>query len=227
MKQNKFLSAHAFHLASALAILALFLFLLAGLSPQQGMRIFLGILSALSLIVGLALIFISSKAKGDRYHYFLYDPRRGRSIKPDDLTAQHIVEGTHRYLSEYVRDPKELFADFPKPLRIQLQQDNSFRPLVAYLMLHSLSGLDSPELMAYFTASSPRAIGYLCQSLSIAGDGEMADYIFSLKQHPEKAGRICAFFHKNRRRFEGRMLHYVEENMSDFYRNKPLKKTRQ
>ena len=223
LKENKFFSKYAVHVATACAVLALILFIPASVTKSSGLKVFFIVLMALSLIGGVVLLFLSNRAKGERLHYFLYDRRRGESVSKEELTFLLVREGMEAYLSDFAEAPSALLSDLPKQLRVQLESesDAAFAPLVAYRMFWELSAMEPEDIAAAFQSANPKVIGYLCAILRENADGEMADYIFNLKKNALREGtRVANFFRKNRRCFEDRMLHYVELHMSDFYMEK-------
>lgn len=220
MKQNKFFLDHAIHIATVCAVLALILFIPASLG-SKGLAIFLYIVIGLLLIGGGVILYLAHRGKGDLVHYFLYDHRRNISLSRDELTFELVREGTEQYLSSYVDSAYELWIDLPKKLRIQLEGDTAFRPLIAYRMLLELSTRDPEEILATFEEADDRIIGYLCRAVKDGGDAEMASYIFELKRYIERErSHVPVFFRKNRRCFEDRMLRYVERNYSAFLMDK-------
>ena len=128
-----------------------------------------------------------------------------------------VNEGVESYLSEYVESVVDLWTEIPKKLRIQLDGDAAFRPLIAYRMLWELSDRSPSEILTFFEEADTRIIGYLCRAVKDGGEADLADYIYELKRYIEReSAHIPAFFRKNRRVFEERMLRYVEKNLSAF-----------
>ena len=221
MKQNKFLSEHAKHVASACAVLALILFIPAAISKSMGLSAFLYTVIALLLISGGIVMYMAHRIKGDRANYFLYDHRREEMQPKEALCFELVNEGVERYLSSYVEDVLELWTEIPKKLRIQLDGDAAFRPLIAYRMLLELSKREPEEILVCFEEASERIVAYLCLAIKEGGDKEMADYIFELKRYIERECKhVPVFFRKNRRGFQDRMLRYAERHMSEFYMDK-------
>jgi hypothetical protein len=221
MKQNKFFFEHAMHIATACALLALVLFFPAALASSQGLRVFLYIVIVLLFITGGIVMYVAHREKGERANYFLYDRRREVSRSADALSFELVNEGVERYLADYAENVLELWTDIPKKLRIQLDGDEAFRPLIAYRMLLELSEREPAEILACFEEADDRIIAYLCRAIREGGDREMADYIFELKRYIEREGNhIPVFFRKNHRGFQDRMLRYAERHMSDFYMDK-------
>lgn len=218
MKKNQFFFEHGLHLATCCAVIGLLLFIPASTTRVLGLRIFLGILITLLLVAGVSFLYLSYRAKKERVHYFLYDRRRKLNLPMSELSPVLIQEKIDDYLSEYTDSVESLWQEIPKKLRLQLEANRQFLPLISYRMLLDLSEKDASELTDVFENSDNRAVGYICRAIRDAGDTDLADYIFQLKKNIEESrARIPAFFHKNKRLFEERMLRFVECHMSDFY----------
>lgn len=218
MKKNQFIFEHGLHLATLCAVLGLLLFIPASMAKSLGLRIFFGILVAILLIGGCVIVYLTHRAKRERSHYFLYDHRRKVNLSMSALTPALIRERIDRYLSDYTSSISELWQEIPKKLRLQLEADTQFLPLIAYRMLLALSEKDSAQALNAFANADGKAVGYVCRAIRDAGDADLADYIFQLKKNIEESRtRIPVFFHKNHALFEERMLRFVERHMSDFY----------
>ena len=221
MKQNKFFSEHAMQVSSVCAVLALILFVPAAVTQSTGLSVFLYVAIGLLLLCGGVVMYLAYRNKGERANYFLYDRRRELSVPKEELDFDMVNEGIELYLSDYVDNVLELWTEIPKRLRIQLDGDVAFRPLIAYRMMLELSDRDNEEILACFEEADERIIAYLCRAVKEGGDREMANYIFELKRYIEReSNHIPAFFRKNRRGFQDRMLRYTERHMSDFYMDK-------
>lgn len=221
MRQNKFLLEHAMHIASACAVLALILFIPAAVSSSVGLSVFLYVMIVLLLVGGGIVMYMAHRGKGERANYFLYDRRRELSLPKESLCFETVNEGVELYLSDYVEQVVDLWTEIPKKLRIQLDGDAAFRPLIAYRMLLELSEREPEEILACFEEADDRIIAYLCRAIKEGGDRDMADYIFELKRYIDReCNHVPVFFRKNRRGFQDRMLRYAERHMSDFYMDK-------
>ena len=218
MRKNKFFFEHGMHLATLCAVLGLLFFIPANTAKHLGLRIFFGILMALLLIGGGVIVYLAHRSKKARVHYFLYDGRRKVNQSMGALTPDLIQERIDHYLADYTSSVCDLWQDIPKNLRLQLEADAPFRPLIAYRMLIEISKMEETQVLSVFESADNRAVGYLCRSIRDGGDAELADYVFDLKKNFEaNRSRVFAFFRKNQRFFEERMLRFVECHMNDFY----------
>ena len=165
-------------------------------------------------------MYLSHRAKSEHAHYFLYDHRRKINLSMNALTPALIRERIDSYLADYTSSVCDLWLTIPKKLRLQLEEDTQFLPLIAYRMLIELSEKEAGEALSIFENADGRAVGYICCAIRDAGDADLADYIFHLKKSIEESRtRIPAFFHKNLALFEERMVRFVERHISDFYIN--------
>ncbi|MBQ8357171.1 MAG: hypothetical protein IJX39_05115 [Clostridia bacterium] len=221
MKENKFFSEHAIHLATACAVLALLLFIPASVVKTTGVRVFFFVMVALLMVGGCVILYLSHRTKGGRIHYFLYDRRRNTVLPKSALNFELIRDSVDCYLSEYIENALSLWKEIPKKLRIRLEEEPQFKPLIAYRMLAELSTKDPENILDTFSNADDRAVGYICRAIHDSDDADMADYLFELKKNIEHdRARISVFFNKNRRCFEERMLRYVERHFEEFYINK-------
>ena len=224
MKTRQFIKEYASRLSFLLASVSLLLFIPACLTESRGLRAFLAALIVALLCAGGVLLFLANRKKSNTVHYFLYDHRRNKLREREELTSESVQDSTDRYLRPFTEDPVSLFADIPKPLRLQLQAQPQFRPLVMYRMLYALSQLAAEDIYPIFLSADVRAISYLCRALSDCKDTQMSDHIYHLKKNAEsEQERICSFFKKNAECFANRSLRYVERNFDAFYVEKPHK----
>ncbi len=221
MKKNRFIKEYGTRLSFALAALALLLFIPAGLSTATALRVFLIVCIAMLLVCGGILLYLGGHYNtGREVHYFLYDRQQKKSLSKEELNEEAFIKGIDLYLADFDTTPLSLFEEFPKPLRIRLEEEEQFRLLICYRMLQSLCQCPQGDILPVFASADTRALTYLCRSLRACGDGELAEYIYDLKQNLDKeAGRIPLFFKKNERRFLSRAMRYLEQNFDSFYVN--------
>ena len=218
MKIGAFLRNYATKLAFACALAAFFLFIPAALTASMGLRAFLIVMIALLLLGGCVLVFLGNRRGAGRLHYFLYDRRRGQNYPREELNADIVQDAMAHYLHPFVGDEISLWKEIPKPLRLQLEGEEQFRPLVMYHMLTLLSAREPQEALAIFGETSEQTVTYLCRAISECGDGELADYIYHLKKNFAcEQERISLFFTKNKRTFEARVMRYLDRHFDEFY----------
>lgn len=213
-----FLRNYATRLAFICAIVALLLFIPASLTVSTSLRTFLIVMIVMLLLGGAILLFCGNRRNVGQVHYFLYDRRRDLFYKEEDLTPEIIQDAIDYYLRDFTENELALWKELPKPLCLQLEGEEQFRPLVMYRMLSILSAQDPDVAMTAFGEASEHTVTYLCRALSDAEDSELADYIYHLKKHFEnEKERIRFFFPKNKRTFANRVMRYVERHFDDFY----------
>ena len=217
MKHKQFIKEYATRLAFLCATLAIFLFIPMGLTQSIGLRVLFGILILLLLTGGGVLLYLSAKEKGAAVHYFLYDRRRKIMRAREQLNAEIIFDTMDYYLRPFGKAATELWSDLPKPLRLQLDAEPHFKPLVAYRMLYALSALSGQDATALFAAADNRVVSYLCRTLAECGEQELADFIYQMKKNAEKQSEhIGSFFQKNAKFFAARAERYIEQHFEDF-----------
>ena len=216
-----FLRTYATKIAVLAAIVALLLFIPAALTASTGLRVFLIILIILLLGGGVSLLFLGNFRGGNEVHFFLYDRRRSRMRRRDELSAEIVQDAMDYYLQALVSDQLALWQAFPKPLRLQLEAQPQFRAPVMYRMLYLLSECEQREIFEIFSKADERIVTHLCHVLGDAEDTQMADFIYHLKQncHGERE-RTVAFFQKNKHCFAARALRFVERHFDSFYVSK-------
>ncbi len=218
MKADKFIKEYAARLAFLAATLAVLLFIPACLVRSTPVRIFFVVLIVLLLLGGGLMLWLGNRKRKESVHYFLYDRRRQKTRAREELTEEAVQDALRFYLSPFTQDTLSLLTDIPKPLRVQLEAEPQFRPLIMYQILHELSRLASEDVVSVFLAADRRAIAYLCRTLSLAKDVSMADHIHHLKSNEDsEKERISSFFKNNASRFAARQLRYIERNFDEFY----------
>lgn len=218
MKISSFLRIYATRLALLVAIVAFSLFIPASLTTSQAVRVFLIILILLCLSCGAALLFWGNQGQGGKLHYFLYDRRRARVRRRDELNADVVQDAMSAYLQPFAKDPLSLWNKLPRPLLLQLDAQEQFCPLVTYHLLYVLSTCDGERICEVFDRADKATLTYLCHAIAQAGDSEMADFIYHLWQSCKgKEEKIVSFFQKNKQRFAARALRLVERDFDLFY----------
>lgn len=186
-------------------------------SMQGGLRTLWIFLAVVSLAAGVALLFFTYRKAPKRLNFFLYDPRRGRSISEQALdfdTANDRMEG---FLAAFTDNPVHLWRGIPKTLAIELQAKEPLRPAVGYKMLYELSIATAEDAIDAFLSAEDRTVAYVCRAIRDGGDEDMADYLFKIKRNGDlDEEHLAAVFSKNRKFFEGHLMRYIKENMDRF-----------
>lgn len=204
-------------LSSICAVIALLLFIPAGLADSTPTFVFLVVLIFVFLFGGVALLFLAHHHANSVRNYFVYEKGAHKRIPLCALTAEEVVEKVDDFLTTYTDNYASLWCSFPQGLRVRLAKQTSFAPLVAYRMLLVLSDLSAFEAKAIFAQSDERTVAYICRVLASTGDRGMADYIFELKKGGEASLHTArSFFAKNKELFATRMLAFVRRNVHAF-----------
>ncbi|MBE6554744.1 MAG: hypothetical protein E7663_00725 [Ruminococcaceae bacterium] len=216
MKEKKFQIANAKYAATAMALLAFLFFIFAAITKSTGTRVFCIVLLCLSLLGGCGMLYLAY-GSGRQKNYFLYDRRRKCKVSPKNLTFDFLNDKLSEYLSDFVEESIDLWEGFPQKLKIQLQADKAYLPPIAFRMLHDLSLRRPEDILAVFTTCDKKMLAFVCRAIKDSGDEEMASLIFHMKKHTEREKtRIIAFFTKNRRCFEGRIVHYIKTHIEEY-----------
>lgn len=205
------------YMAYALAVLALISFVLAAMMKDKKPLIWLfGILAALSLIGSIVLLFKSYKMAREG-NFFLYDRRRKKAVSEKELDFAFVNDCLDYYLSPFTEKAVDLWGGIPKELDIKLQAEPAFCTPVAFKMMYELSLLPPDEVADRFDEADERTVAAVCRAVKAGGDLEMADLLFEMKRNFRREGqRVPPFFIKNKRCFEGRIMRYVKEHLTEF-----------
>lgn len=216
MKQQKFFMGNRKVLSITMAGVALILFICA-CSTKGGLSVFLHILWVLCLAVGIYFLYTDYRQNQNRINFFLYDRRRKKKLKKEELTFEQLNDNLTYYLSHYVKRPVDLWQGIPKSLHIQTDAAEAFRPLFCYRMLYELSLLPDEEIKEQFLDADEKTVSYLCKYISAAGDEEMAQLILKMKRDFVREEKyVVPFFKRNKRVFEGRMLRFALRHIDEF-----------
>lgn len=218
MKISVILRNYATYIAALVAVVALILFIPASLTASTVLRVFLIIFIVLLLGGGGTLLFLCSRHHGPQVHFFLYDRRRGRSRRYNELDGEVVQDAMAYYLEPFSKEPLSFWRELPKPLLLQLDAQTQFRPLVTYRLLYLLSACNAEQVYQIFAGANERVVTYLCHAIGDEGDNEMADFIYHLKKKCiADRERVVQFFQKNQQRFAARALLCVQRNFELFY----------
>ena len=218
MEFKKLIKHHGPVAAGACAVLAFILFIPACITKIAPVRVALVVAVGLLLVLGGAVLFLWNREREARVHYFLYDRRRDKNRQTAALTPDDVMDAMDYYIAPFARNAVDMLEEIPKQLRLQLEGEGQFKPLVAFRMLSALAEADEDQILTDFSASDLRAITYVCRALEDAGEGEMADFIYHLRKNAEgELSRIPNFFKRNAKWFGARAVRYVNRNFEKFY----------
>ena len=204
-------------IASICSVLALLLFIPAGITDSTPLFIVLVVFVGLLFAGSFAILFLGYRFVNASSNFFLTDAKTNKRRSTTELTCEDVGERMDGFLEPYTASIASLWTDFPQKLRVDLGDTPAFRPLVAYRMLLALSEAGASTAVSIFQDAEERVVSYVCRSIAAVGDKEMADFLFSLKKKSlDEPQRAASFFRNNRARFGERMLAFVKQNIHDF-----------
>ena len=168
-----------------------------------------------SIVCSVYLLIGIYSENQNKINYFLYDHRRKRKVAKEALTPEFVCDNLDLLLSDFTDDLRTFWLEFPRKLTIYLKEHPAFRPLVCYRMLLLLSQITTQQAVELFSGSDLKIVAYICRGIRDAGDRELADYIFEMKENPDNK-KIAIFFKKNEECFSGRILRFVQQHLSEF-----------
>lgn len=219
MKKDQILAKYGVHLASLSAVVALVLVIFAS-TANQVLGIVLSILALLFMIGGGVLLYFGHCARAELD--LEKEKRKKPAVAPqaeeeEPMSFADVLSGIDEYFGEYLNDVPALWQEIPRSLRVKLESEAVFRPLLAFRMVWELSCGEEQAIASQFDAADTKAVGYLCGALCEADLEELADRIYELKTKAVgEDARIATFFRKCRPFLEEQMLLYVETHMSEF-----------
>ena len=205
------------YMSYTLAVLALIFFVLAALMKENKFLIVLFAVLAVGSLIGSTVLLFKSYTTAREGNFFLYDRRRKKTVSEKDLNFAFVNDRLDYYLSPFVEKSVDLWDGIPKDLNIKLQAEPVFCTPIAFKMMYELSLLSPDEVADRFDAADERTVAAVCRAVKAGGDLEMADLMFEMKRNFHREGqRVPPFFIKNKRCFEGRIMRYVKEHLTEF-----------
>lgn len=221
MNLIKLIKEYGTRFSVILTVLALMLFVPAGLAQNPVLTAVLIVLIFLLLGGAITVLVFAKKEHLGDVHYFLYDEKEGKSVQKEALDDRLWRARIARYLHTFGCSSLSLWEGFPEKLRDKLSEEPQYRPLIAYSMLFALANCPDRHVPVAFSHADARAVSYLCHSLREAGDKELADYIYHLKKNEsENEALVTPFFKKNGPRFSSRAMRYLDLHFDSFYVDK-------
>lgn len=204
--------------ASGVALVAAIVLFVLSLTVIQNTatRVIMIITSVLFLAMAAELFYLFWFAGDSRANYFLYDSRQGRNISVQKLAFQTINVRMNRFLSGYAASEGKLWTDriLDNPY---LEMGDAYKPLVAYKLLFDLAEHDSEGGWRCFELASYETVEFLCASLEMSGDDEMAQNLRQMKAAtPINLKYVRDYLVRNRQYLKEKMRRYVCENINQF-----------
>ena len=217
MKDKKTKAKEYRYLTYALAVLAVVFFVLGALMKDHIAPIVLFAVLAVSSLIGSTVFLFKNYQITRNGNFFLYDRRRKKAVSEKELDFAFVNDCLDYYLSPFIDKAVDLWDGFPKALNQKLQAEPAFTIPIAFKMMYELSLLTPEEVADRFEAADERTVAAVCRAVKAGGDLEMADLMFQMKRNFHREGqRVPPFFIKNKRCFEGRIMRYVKEHLTEF-----------
>ena len=180
-------------------------------------QIFMIISAVLSLALACELAYIVwFSGSGEAPNYFLYDSSTKRNVTLDKLTLSVLNRRMDRYFANFAPSEGKLWTDgvLEDP---NLDMEDAFKPLVAYKLLFDLAEKDIEKGWKCFELASFDTVDFICRSLEMNGETEVAENIRKMKMvQPFQIRYIRDYLVSNCNYLQTKMLMYVRDNIEKF-----------
>ena len=153
---------------------------------------------------------------GDAPNYFLYDSNTKKNVSVDKLTFGVVSKRMDRYFANYAPSEGKLWTDgvLDAP---GINMEEAFKPLVAYKLLFDLADRDMEKGWKCFEAASYQTVDFVCSSIEMNGEAEVAGNIRKMKQiQPFQVRYIRDYLVSNKDYLQTKMMMYVRDNIEKF-----------
>ena len=180
-------------------------------------KVLMIIVALLSLaLAGELAYLVWFSGKGEVANYFLYDSNAKKNVSVDKLTLPVVHKRMDRYFSNYAPSEGKLWTDriLEAPT---LDMNEAFKPLVAYKLLFDLADKDMEKGWKCFELASFETVDFICASLEMNGESEVAGNIRKMKQiQPFQIKYVRDYLVSNRDYLQTKMMMYVRDNIDKF-----------
>lgn len=184
---------------------------------QIAVKVCMILAAVLCVILAGEIGYLCLLAGGDDHpNYFLYDTQTKRNVSPQKLTFQMVNGRMNRYLAGFASSEGKIWTErvLDNPY---LEMNDEFKPLVAYKLLFDLAEHDKDAGWLCFERATPATVEFLCTSLEMNNDMELAESLRQLKAaNPINLKSVRDYLVRNRKYLQSKMLHYVQENIQNF-----------
>ena len=198
-------------------IAAIVLFILSvAVVENVAARVIMIIASVLFVLLAGEVLYLFWLSGDSRANYFLYDNQQKKNISVQKLTFQTINVRMNRYLSGFAPSEGKLWTDkvLDNPY---LEIGDEFKPLVAYKLLFDLAEHDVENGWKCFELASTETVDFICTSLEMNGDNEMAQNLRQMKAStPINLKYVRDYLVRNRQYLKEKMRRYVFDNIQSF-----------
>jgi hypothetical protein len=184
-------------------------------------KVCLAAVSILCILMGLGILVFIFLSRDTDPNFFLYDPKTGRNIDPEDLDFDRINSRMSYFMTTLTTSVERLWAE--NALNAPAEKfgvREIYKPLAAYKMIYDLSEFDSPDGWRLFLNASPATIKTLTDALRLNGEEAM---VATLENAYHGASSIDDyewlrdFVMGNKPYISRRMTGYVRKNLEWFY----------
>ena len=203
-----------------LAVVAIALFFVGALAidfdTAAFVKIMVFVIAVLCLALAAELIYMYTIENESAPNYFLYNSKTKKNIPANKLNFQIINTRMNRYLSGYATSEGKLWTDkiFDNPY---LEVEEKFKPAIAYKLLYDLAEKDTELAWKCFELASEETVEYLCSSLEMNYDMDMARALRHMKGAvPFNAKAVRDYLVKNRNYLKGKLCRYIYDNIQMF-----------
>lgn len=205
-------------IATALFLIVAVVLFVLGLTLDLAIlpKVFLIIVSVLSLVLAVELGYFTYLLVDRRPNYFLYNPQSKRNISIQKLTFQTVNARMNRFLSGYATSEGKIWNErvLDNPY---LEMPAEFKPLVAYKLLFGLAEKDAEAGWRCLENASDDTVAFICRGLRANKDAEFAGAIESIMaKKPVNIKMLRDYLVRNRKYMQNKMFRYVCENIDKF-----------
>jgi hypothetical protein len=201
------------------------IFMLALLVPGASSlfyKVCLAAVSILCILIGLGLLLFLYLGRDADPNFFLYDPKTGRNITPEDLDFDRINSRMSYFMTTLTTSVERLWTDNALgtvPVD-RFGINGIYRPLAAYKMLYDLTEFDSPDGWRLFLNATPATITALGDALRENGEDTMVATLIKAYNSASSGDDfewLRDFLMGNKPYLSRRMTGYVRKNLDWFY----------
>ena len=184
-------------------------------------KICLAAISILCVLMGLGILVFIFLSRDTDPNFFLYDPKTGRNIDPEDLDFDRINSRMSYFMTTLTTSVERLWSEnaLNSPAE-KFGVREIYKPLAAYKMLYDLAEFDSPDGWRLFLNATPATIQTLTDALRLAGEEAMVTALNNA-YHSAPSGEdyewLRDFIMGNKPYISRRMTGYVRKNLDWFY----------
>jgi hypothetical protein len=134
----------------------------------------------------------------------------------EKLTFQVVNGRMNRFFSNYAPSEGKIWTDgiLESP---DLDMGDQFKPMVAYKLLYDLAVMDVEKGWRCFEVASVGTVEFVCRSLEMNGDNEVAGNLRMMKNaQPFQTRYVRDYLVSNKGYLQARMFKYVRANIDIF-----------